>query len=129
MSGTSARNRRSLCAPRLRHVLDAPAQHLDALPHDAPVDLELRLSGAAHVDAGAQAREYQALAAHARELVLELREVHLEGPFERVGVPGEDREDELRAVEDVGRDRVEHGGHLGRREVVLADGDRGARPA
>ena len=46
--------------------------------------------------------------------------------LERVRVLAEHGEDELGAVEHVGVDRVEDGGHLAGREVVLADGDRGA---
>ena len=113
----------ALRAPRLRHALDAPLQRLDAPAHHAAVDLELRLARAAHVDAGAEARQHEALAAHARELVLELRQVHLQRALERVGVSGEHAEDELGAVEDVDVDRVEDGGDLAGAEVVLADGD------
>ena len=72
-------------------------------------------------------RQDEALAAHPRELVLELGEVHLQRALERVRVLAEHREDELGAVEHVGVDGVEHGRHLRRRQVVLADGDRGRR--
>jgi len=117
----------ALRAPRPGHALDALSEHLDAPADDAAVDFELRLAGTAHVDAGAEAREHKAFAAHARELVFELRQMDLQGPLERVGVLREDAEDELGPVEDVGVDGVEHCSDLTRREVVLADRDRRAR--
>ena len=111
----------------LRHVVDAPAQGLDALAHDAAVDLELGLAGPAHVHAGAQAREDVALAAHPRELVLELREVHLHGALQGVRVLAEDGEDELGAVQHVDVHGVQHGRDLAGAQVVLAHGHGGAR--
>ncbi len=77
---------RPLRAARARHALDTRLQDLDAAAHDPAVDLELRLSGTAHVDAGPESREHEALAAHPRELVLELCQVYLQGPLQRVRV-------------------------------------------
>ena len=116
---------RTLGPARARHLFDAAAERLDALAHHAPVHLELGLAGAAHVHAGAEAAHDEALAAHAREFVLELGEVHLHGALQRVRVLAEHGEDELRAVEHVGVDRVEHGRDLRRGEIVLADGHGG----
>ena len=117
---------RTLRAPRARHALDAAAQGLDALADDAAIDLELLLAGAAHVGAGAEARQDLALTAHAGELVLELGQVDLQAALERAGMVGEHGQDQLGAVEHVDVDRVEHRGHLGRRQVVFADGAGGA---
>ena len=72
----------------------------------APVALELRLAGAAGADAAAQALEVLPHAPHPRQVVLELRELDLELPLGADGVLGEDVEDQLRPVDDTGRERV-----------------------
>ena len=50
----------------------------DAAPREPAVGLELRLAGAARADAAAEALEVLPHAAHARQVVLELRELDLE---------------------------------------------------
>src|SRR3546814_6353790 len=72
----------------------------------ASIDLELGLAGAAGTDAGttgghsaALLRERRALAADAREPVLEQRQLDLGLALHAVGVLGEDVEDHRRAVD------------------------------
>ena len=64
------------------------------------VALELRLTRAARADAAAEPLEVLPHAAHARQVVLELRELDLELALGADGVLGEDVEDQLRAVDD-----------------------------
>ena len=61
------------------HV-DAFLELLDALADDPAVGLQLRLARAAGADAAAGARKVRPQARQARQLVLELRQLHLEPP-------------------------------------------------
>jgi len=79
----------------------------DPATRHAAVALELRLTGAAGTDAGAETARAAAEAlevlphpAHPREVVLELCELDLELSLGADGVLGEDVEDQLRAVDD-----------------------------
>src|SRR2546430_11193246 len=63
------------------------------------VRLDLRLARAPGADAAAKALEVRPQAAHAREVVLELSELHLELALGGVRVVGEDVEDDRRAVD------------------------------
>ncbi len=66
-------------------------------------------------------------AAHAREVVLELRELDLELALRRHGVLGEDVEDQLRAVDDARVERVLERPLLRRVELVVDDEHLGRR--
>ena len=90
----------------LAHLLDALLELLDALADDAPVGLQLRLAGAPGADAAAGAREVRPQARQARQLVLELGELDLEAALVRLGVLGEDVQDEAAAVEDLDREEL-----------------------
>ena len=78
-------------------------QQRDAAPRDPAVGLELRLARAARADAAAEPLEVLPHAAHARQVVLELRELDLELALGADGVLREDVEDQLRAVDDARR--------------------------
>ena len=82
------------------------SQQRDPAPRQPPVGLELRLAGAARADAAAEPLEVLPHAAHARQVVLELRELDLELALGAAGVLGEDVEDQLRAVDDARLERV-----------------------
>ena len=62
---------------------------------------------------------------HAGQVVLELGELDLELPLGADGVLGEDVEDQLRPVDDAGREGVLEGALLGRIELVVDDQDVG----
>src|SRR5581483_6279994 len=78
----------------------------DAAARQPAVGLELRLPGPARADAAAEPFEVLPHPAHARQVVLELRELDLELALGGDGVLGEDVEDQLRAVDDARLERV-----------------------
>ncbi len=108
------RDRRRFCAASFLppHVAlfsqfgEAPAQDRDAAPSDPPVGLELRLAGPARPDPAAEALEVLPEAPHPRQVVLELRELHLQLAVGGSRVLGEDVQDQLRAVHDPRLERV-----------------------
>ena len=73
---------------------------------EPPVGLELALARAPRPDAAAEALEVLPHPAHAREVVLELRELDLELALGAPRVLREDVEDQLRAVDDARFERV-----------------------
>src|SRR5207244_2691697 len=86
-------------------LVELSAQGGDAVAREAAVGLDLGLAGASGADAAVHAARAEALevgpqAAHAGEVVLELRELDLELALGGVGVVGEDVEDDRRAVDD-----------------------------
>jgi succinyldiaminopimelate transaminase len=94
-------------------VFEPTAEESDPAPRDPPVALELGFTWAASADArsershaAAEAFEVLPHASHAREVVLELRELHLELAFGTSCVLGEDVEDQLRAIDDARLKRV-----------------------
>ena len=89
----------------------------------ATVGFELRLTRAAAsgARATAQALEVRPHAAHARKVVVELRELDLELSLGGHGVLGEDVEDQLRAIDDAHVERVLEPPLLARVEVVVDD--------
>src|SRR5918995_1477182 len=97
---------------RFRTETSAPAS-------DPPVGLELRLTGAARAHAAAEPLEVLPHPAHAREVVLELRELDLELSLGADGVLREDVEDQLRAVHDPRAERVLERPLLRRVELVV----------
>ena len=76
-------------------------------------------AGADRAAAAAEPLEVLPGAAHARQVVLELRQLDLELALGRDGVLGEDVEDQLRAVDDAGGERVLERPLLRRRELVV----------
>src|SRR5256714_15649145 len=85
-------------ARRLR-ALEAALERRDPVARQAAVGLDLRLARSARPDPAAESLEVGPQAAHAREVVLELRELDLELALGRVRVVGEDVEDDRRAVD------------------------------
>src|SRR5204862_1022031 len=85
---------------------EAVLEQRDATACETPVGLELRLTGPARADPAAEALEVLPHAAHAREVVLELRELDLQLPLGADRVLREDVEDQLGAVDDAGLQRV-----------------------
>ena len=126
---------RALLAPRralLADLLQPAPEQRDLAPRDPAVGLELRLAGAARADAGAErartaaeALEVLPHAAHARQVVLELRELDLELSLGARRVLGEDVEDQLRPVDDARRQGVLERALLRRLELVVDDQDLG----
>ena len=58
-----------------------------------------------------------------RQQVLQLRQLHLQLAFPRARAPGEDVEDELRAIDDLAADRLFDVPQLRRRQLVVEDDD------
>ena len=117
------------CASRPRRRL---LQQRDPAASQAAVGLELGLAGATRADTGpqragtaAEALEVLPHAPHARQVVLELRELHLELSLGADSVLGEDVEDQLRPVDDTRRQRVLERPLLGRVELVVDEQDVG----
>ena len=118
----------ALGAHRLARALDLlqPApQRGDAVAREAAVGLDLRLARSARADAAAETLEVRPQAAHAREVVLELRELDLELALGAVRVAGEDVEDHRRAVDDRQAELGLEVALLARRELVVAGDDVG----
>ena len=119
--------------------VDEPALELgDTTVCEPAVGLELGLSGASRADAAAHAcgaaaaglsLEVLPHAPHAREVVLELRELDLELSLRRDGMLREDVEDQLRAVDHPGRERVLERALLGRLQLVVDEQHLGVRVA
>ena len=85
---------------------EPPFEERDAGTCEAAVGLELALARAARADPAAEPLEVLPHAAHAREVVLELRELDLELALGAPRVLGEDVEDQLRPVDDAGAEGV-----------------------
>ena len=123
---------RALLASRralLLQLLQPAPQLRDAAPRHAAVGLELRLARAARADAAAEPLEVLPHAAHAREVVLELRELDLQLPLGARRVLGEDVEDQLRPVDDACLERVLEVALLRGIELVVDDHALGVRLA
>src|SRR3954447_18211741 len=111
---------------RALDVVELAAQRGDAVARQAAVGLDLALAWASGADAavdapGAEALEVRPQAAHAGEVVLELRELDLELALRRVGVVGEDVEDDRGAVDDRHRvERLLEVALLARAELIVA---------
>ncbi len=80
-------------------MLDTFLQLLDLVADDPAVRLELRLARAARADAALRARKVRPQAREARQLVLELRQLHLQAALVRACVLGKDVEDQAAAVQ------------------------------
>ena len=103
----------------LAQLAQATAQQRDARARQPAVGLELRLARASRADAATEPLEVLPHAAHALEVVLQLRELDLELARRRVGVQREDVEDHAGAVDDA---------HARARPRACAAGSATARP-
>src|SRR5207237_3209442 len=103
----------------LTEPAQASPQQRDAPTRQAPIGLELRLTRASRPDSTAQALEVLPQAAHAREVVLELRELDLELALGAHGMVGEDVEDHGSAVEHGHADLLLEVALLPRHELVV----------
>src|SRR5450759_5205626 len=110
-------------AALLGDLLDPLLQLLDAVTDEAPVRLQLRLTGAAGADAAAGSREMCPQSSQARQLIFELSQLDLESTFVRLGVQGEDVEDQARAIDDLRLDGFLERALLGGRKLVVGDQD------
>ncbi len=90
-------------------------------PREPAVGLELALTRAPCAHAPAEALEVLPQATHAREVVLELRQLDLELALGGDGVLGEDVEDQLRAVDDARLQGVLEPPLLRRRQLAVDD--------
>ena len=119
------RQRRALALGALHRaraldVLQAAAQHGDAVARQASIGLDLRLPRPPRADPAAEALEVRPQPAHAREVVLELGELDLELALGAAGVRGEDVEDHRRAVDHRQAQRLLEVSLLARRQLVVA---------
>ena len=105
---------------RALHVLQAAAQHRDPVARQAAVGLDLGLPRAPRADAAAEALEVAPQAAHARQVVLQLRQLHLQLALGAVRVGGEDVEDHRRAVDHRQAQRLLEVALLARAQLVVA---------
>ena len=81
-------------------VLDVAGDHVNARSNPAAIGLQFRLAGPSGADAAAKPRQRHAGAHEPGQEVFELRELDLHLSFPRPRAPGEDVEDELRAIDD-----------------------------
>jgi hypothetical protein len=105
-------------------ALEAPSQDGDSSARESAVRLKLGLAGASRPDAAVHSARAEALevlphAAHAREVVLELRQLDLELSLGAVRVLREDVEDQLGAVDDPRLQLVLELSLLGRAQLVV----------
>ncbi len=101
-------------------MLQTAAQHSDAVAREAAICLDLRLTGTPRPDPAAESLEMGPQPAHAREVVLELRELHLQLALRAVRMRGEDVEDHRRAVDHRQSERLLEVALLPRRQLVVA---------
>ena len=92
-------------------------------PDDPAVRLELALAWAAGTDPALGSRQVGPQLRQARQLVLELGELHLESALVRLGVQREDVEDQPAAIDDLDLEQPLEGALLGRRQLVIGDED------
>ena len=110
----------------LLEILQLPLQDGDAVPRQPAVGLELRLTRAARADPAAEPLEVLPHAAHARQVVFELRELDLQLAFGARRVLREDVEDQLGAVDHARVERVLEESLLCRVELVVDEQALGA---
>ncbi len=106
-------------AARGLRPLQAPLERGDPVARQAAVGLDLALARAPGADTGAQALEMGPQAAHAGEVVLELRQLDLQLALGGVRVPGEDVEDHRGAVQHGHPHLLLEVALLPRRELVV----------
>ena len=107
----------------LADALDAFLHLADPGPDDPAVRLELALAGAAGPDAAAGPRQVGPQLRQARELILELGELHLQPSLVGLGVHGEDVEDQPAAVDDLDLEQLLECALLRGRQLVVGDED------
>jgi len=107
-------------------VAEAAAKRGDAVAREPAVGLDLALTGPSRADAASQALQVGPQAPHAGEVVLQLGELDLELALRGVGVPGEDVEDDGRAIDDRQLELALEITLLARTELVVA-GDQAGR--
>ncbi len=110
----------------LAELLQAPSQERDPAPREPPIGLELRLAGAAGSEAATKAFEVLPHAPHARKVVFELGELHLELSLGTSSVLGEDVQDQLRTIDHAGLERILQRSLLRRLQLVVDDEDLGS---
>ena len=98
--------------------LELAVEHGHALLNPAPVDFEFGFAGAAAADSAAKLREIRSDADQVRLPVAQLREFDLKLTFAAARVPGEDIEDQHRAVDDRQRNDLLEVLALARPQVV-----------
>ena len=101
------------------HLLQLRFEAVDALANATAVGLQLGFARSAGADAATQLRHGLAPARKARQLVLQLRELHLQVALTGAGVSGKDVQNELRAIDDAHGQQVVQVARLRRREVVV----------
>jgi succinyl-diaminopimelate desuccinylase len=112
----------ALLAPRRALALqgaEALLQERHARPGEASVGLELALTRPSRPDPAAEPLQVLPHAAHARQVVLELRQLDLELAVGARRVLGEDVENELRPVDDARLQHVLERALLGRAQLVV----------
>src|SRR5262249_2980100 len=105
---------------------EAPLEQRDPASCLAAVALELGLAGAARADAAAEPLEMLPHAPHARQVVLELRQLHLELALGSHRVLREDVQDQLRSVDDARVQGVLEEALLDRVELIVDEQGFGA---
>ena len=93
----------------------------DALVDAAAIGFELGFAGPACADASAQTRHPGAVACQARQQIPELCQFHLQPAFPGTRAAGEDVEDQLCAVDDLGVERLFQIALLRGCELVIRD--------
>ena len=105
----------------LADLVDPLLHLLDPVADDPPVGLELALARAPGTDPAAGPRQVGPQLCQAWELILELGELDLEAPLVRLGVLGEDVEDEPAAVDDLDVEQALERLLLGRAQLIVGD--------
>ena len=106
-------------------MLDVLGDHVNARSNPAPIGLEFRFAGPSGPDTAAKARQRHASAHEPGQQVFQLRELDLQLPFPRPRAPGEDVEDELRAIDDLATDLLFDLPELRRGQLAVENDDAG----
>src|SRR3569833_4444712 len=110
----------------VREVAEPLLEQVAPIARATPVDLELRLAGAAAADAAGQARHHRVLLDQAGQGVAQLRELDLELAVSARRVLREDVENQHRSIEDLELGRLADRARLARRQIGIEDHDLGA---
>jgi len=87
-------------------VLGFLFQSANAAANAPAVHFELCFAGTSGADSAAQARHLRPVSRQARQEVVELREFHLQLTFPGAGVPGENIQNDLGAIDDTAVSRA-----------------------
>jgi succinyl-diaminopimelate desuccinylase len=107
--------------PLALKTAETPLEKRDTRAGEPAVGFELALAGTASPDTAAEALEMLPHAAHAGQVVLELRELDLELPLGAPRVLREDVEDQLRAIHDARAELVLERALLSRAELLVGE--------